>query len=96
MPKLKPTELEVKRALEISKLILDAHEDDQPIPVVRGVDAVNLANVLTYLAPLAKRPEVSGAPIPMVHSPRIPAAGEVLAPERRATPWKKPIEGIDR
>lgn len=28
--------------------------------------------------------------------PRQPAAGEVLPPERRATPWRKPIAGVDK
>lgn len=97
MPKqLKPSETQIRRALDIAGLIQAAHIDGIEIPTVAGVDAINLADVLLYFEPLAKRPAVSGPPIPMVHSPRIPAAGEVLAPERRATPWKKPIEGIDR
>lgn len=96
MPNPTPTELEARRALRIAKLIVDAHDDHQPIPVVRGIDAVNLALVLLALEPLARRPPSSGGGFSFQGTPRAPVAGEVLPPERRATPWKKPIEGIDK
>jgi hypothetical protein len=96
-----PMALEIKRALEVASLIVDAYDDEQPIPTLAGIDAVNLALVVQELAKrLQEDPSgrhlrfLTGEPVPPPPRPTR-KAGEVIPPEHRASWCRKPIPGID-
>jgi hypothetical protein len=89
-----PMALEIKRALEVASLIVDAYDDEQPIPTLAGIDAVNLALVVQE-DPSGKHLRfLTGEPVPPPPRPTR-KAGEVIPPEHRASWCRKPIPGID-